>query len=208
MTIDIQKQYTLSRFQALRNRDKTERIIIHHAASSPDATMEQEDAYHRSLGWACLGYHYFIEQDGKVKIGRPDWAVGAHAINANYDSLGVCLAGNFEITPPTSSQMDALAGLILDIRRVYGNIPYQGHNTVDPVNHPTACPGALFPWDDLAKRLEVNPVEITTVADALRVLQAKGIINSPEYWKSAEQCVRNLDTLLINFANYIKQGRC
>ena len=39
---------------------------------------------------------------------------------------------------------------------------------------------------------------------ALKILQGKGIISSPDYWKMAAQCVRYLDNLLINVANYVK----
>jgi len=51
---------------------------------------------------------------------------------------------------------------------------------------------------------EAKPVGITTVDEALTVLQAKGIITSPDYWELAAQCVMYLDNLLIKVANYIK----
>lgn len=86
----------------MENRTITNRIVIHHTVSPASTTMEQVDQWHKNQGFACIGYHKFIEMDGTVKTGRPDWAVGAHAIGANNDSIGICLAGNFEEAPPTS----------------------------------------------------------------------------------------------------------
>lgn len=137
-------------------RNKTERIIIHHSAGSSDGTREHIDEQHKKQGFGMIGYHYVIEKDGTTQIGRPDWAVGAHALGANYDSIGICLPGNFQGTLPTEAQIKSLAALIKRIRNLYGAIPYQGHNAVDPVNHPTACPGKMFPWAELERRLKEN----------------------------------------------------
>lgn len=140
-------------------RTVTNRIVIHHSASPATTTMEQVDQWHKNQGFSMIGYHFFIESTGMIREGRAIWAVGAHAIGANNDSVGICLAGNFEEAPPTHEQIKALAATIKDIRRLYGEIPYIGHFQVDPANHPTACPGALFPWDDLAKEFEeVKPM--------------------------------------------------
>lgn len=193
---------------SLKNRNYTKRIVIHHSASPPDTTMEQVDQWHRNRGFTKIGYHYFLESDGTVKIGRPDWAVGAHAIGANFDSLGICLAGNFEEAPPTQAQMKALAELIKDdIRKAYGNIPYIGHKDVDPKGHPTACPGKLFPWEELEKLLGYKEVDSMTVDEALKVLEEQGITSSPAYWKNAAECVKYLDALIVNMAKKLQGGK-
>lgn len=137
----------------MEHRKKTTRLVLHHSASAPSTTKEQVDQWHRERGFAMIGYHYFIEQDGAIKVGRPDWAVGAHAIGANNDSLGICLAGNFETAPPTTAQMESLAALIKRMRNLYGNLPVIGHKDVDPAGNPTACPGKLFPWVELPEAL-------------------------------------------------------
>jgi len=185
-------------------RTTTKRIVVHHSASPANTTRDQVDQWHRNRGFTMIGYHKLIEQNGAVKEGRPEWSVGAHAIGANGDSIGICLAGNFEEAPPTESQIVALVSTIKDIRNKYGNIPIIGHSKVDPVNHPTACPGALFPWDDLRQRLEGKVLEVKTVKEAVAVLRAQGAINSPEYWEKAAECVKYLDTLLIYFAKRLQ----
>jgi len=159
-------------------RTVTNRIVIHHSASPANTTMEQVDQWHRNQGFSMIGYHYFIEADGTAREGRAVWAVGAHAIGANNDSVGICLAGNFEEAPPTPAQIVSLAATIRDVRRLYGNIPYMGHKDVDPENHPTACPGALFPWDDLAKEFEeAEPVAENWEVQIMQDAKTAGLIS-------------------------------
>ena len=133
----------------MQNRLLTNKIVIHHSASPVSTTMEQVDGWHRNQGFSMIGYHYFIEADGEVRIGRPDWAIGAHALSANKDGLGICLAGNFEEAPPLPIQIISLVSLIKEIRMAYGDIPVVRHSDVDP----TACPGALFPYELVLERL-------------------------------------------------------
>ena len=159
-------------------RKYTKRMVIHHSASSANTTMEQVDQWHKNRGFSGIGYHYFIESNGNVRTGRPDWAVGAHAIGANNDSMGICLAGNFEQAPPTEEQITALAAKIKDIRKLYGDIPYQGHKDVDPKEHPTACPGRLFPWDELKKELSEEAAPMGNWKNVIILdAKAKGLIS-------------------------------
>lgn len=100
--------------------NKPQYLIIHHTGGS-DAnpladtshhTFKIVDDYHKSLGWGGIGYHYFIERDGKVTQGRKDNADGAHTKGYNSNSLGICLAGNFDATLPTKEQETALKTLL------------------------------------------------------------------------------------------------
>lgn len=45
---------------------KITEIIVHCTATPAGlpVTVEQIDAYHRSLGWAGIGYHYLIDLKG------------------------------------------------------------------------------------------------------------------------------------------------
>lgn len=108
--------------------NKPQYLIIHHVGGS-DAnpladtshhTFEIVDAYHKSLGWGGIGYHYFIDKAGKVTQGRKDDAEGAHTKGYNSKSLGICLAGNFDATLPTKEQETALKALLLAKMSQYG----------------------------------------------------------------------------------------
>ena len=70
---------------------KVEYLVIHHTAVSREQNHEQFEAvknYHISKGWGNIGYHFFIEPNGVVKIGRAENEVGAHVKeqSMNYKS--------------------------------------------------------------------------------------------------------------------------
>lgn len=113
--------------------NKPEGLIIHHTGgtiANPKAdtshhTFEIVDAYHRGL-WQFksslghyIGYHYFIDKTGKVTQGRGDLDEGAHCIGKNKTSIGICLAGNFDVTLPTPEQEKALKLLITDLKEKF-----------------------------------------------------------------------------------------
>ncbi len=97
-----------------------EYIIVHHTggtdkdplADTSSHTASQVDFYHKSKGWDGIGYNWFIEKDGRVVKGRDEAKTGAHTIGYNEKSIGICLAGNFDKTLPTPSQVDSLAKLL------------------------------------------------------------------------------------------------
>ncbi len=129
-------------------------IIIHHSAVSREKNPEQFDAinnYHKRKGWGMIGYHYLIEPDGEIKVGRMEGQSGAHCIGHNYDSLGICLTGNFDIEDPTKEQEKSLKILLLDLLEGYKNAQIKYHR--DFANK--TCPGKLIS-DNWAKNLIRN----------------------------------------------------
>ena len=105
-------------------------VIMHHTggtdinplADTSHHTAEDVEQWHLSKGWDGIGYHYFIEKDGDVWRGRPEHRNGAHCIGKNTESIGICLAGNFDATMPTQAQTSSLRQLLIDIKQKY-NIP-------------------------------------------------------------------------------------
>lgn len=108
-------------------------IIVHHTggtASDPRAdtshhTFEIVDNFHRdkwqfrsSLGH-YTGYHYFINKQGILTQGRADTDLGAHTIGYN-NQIGICLAGNFDLSYPTEAQAQTLATLLAAKVEEYG----------------------------------------------------------------------------------------
>ena len=129
-------------------------IIIHHSAVSRTKNSEQFDAinnYHRRKGWGMIGYHFLIEPNGRIRVGRSESQSGAHCIGRNYDSLGICLTGNFDIENPTKEQEKSLKILLSDLLKGYKNAEIKYHR--DFANK--TCPGKLIA-DDWAKNLIAN----------------------------------------------------
>lgn len=102
-------------------------LIVHHTggtdadplADTSHHTFDMVKNYHISKGWEDIGYHYFIEKGGAIKQGRAENYHGAHTVGYNTVSLGICLAGNFDITLPTQEQINALAGLLTHLKLKY-----------------------------------------------------------------------------------------
>ena len=145
----IIREFQLQFAKPMSKRRKTNRIVVHHTAGH-DNSVPEIHQMHLNRGWTGIGYSYIIRFDGTIERGRPEALRGAHAGDANVDSIGIGLTGNFERIPPTQAQMAALAWLIQDIRRRLGqHITVIRHSDVMA----TLCPGRLFPWAELQARL-------------------------------------------------------
>lgn len=129
-------------------------IIIHHTASSRDnTTVKDVNAWHKvrnftlsNLGY-YVGYHYLVLGTGEIVQTRQDNEVGCHCVakNMNFQSIGICLTGNFDIDQPAEKQINSLTTLIEKKLKDF-SIPKEkilGHREVSS----TECPGEnLFKW--------------------------------------------------------------
>jgi hypothetical protein len=151
-------------------------IIVHHSggtdadpmADSSNYTFEQCNQDHKvrfnfisTLGY-YVGYQYFIDKAGKITQARSDSEEGAHTIGKNLESLGVCMAGNFDATLPTEAQKTTLKAFIKEKMDQY-SIPTENVVPHRTFAHKT-CYGKLLEdtWaQNLIKeeaKLEVPPV--------------------------------------------------
>ena len=125
-------------------------IVCHHSAST-FGTALMIDSWHRERGWDGIGYHYVIQNghdtarsiydpalDGWLELGRPLQKAGAHAVDHNATSIGICLIGNGEFT---ERQFSALVLLCRSLIAEYGIAVARvvGHCELDP--RKPACPG-------------------------------------------------------------------
>lgn len=118
------------------NVNKVVLIIVHHTASEGQ-TVEQIHNAHRRLGWAGIGYHYYITRDGHINVGRPAYAIGSHCKGNNSCSIGVAFEGDFRKAGPTEKQIDSAKELVKQIQTRYPKIKrVLNHNDL----YPTLCP--------------------------------------------------------------------
>lgn len=136
-------------FKEYEQRTVTERLILHHTGFpgvDKDSTVTEIHKFHiENNGWAGVGYHYLIRKDGTIEQGRRPMMMGAHTYQNNENSIGICLAGNFDIGKPTAEQMEAVKGLTAWLCREYGLDPMRkgviaGHRDFNK----TTCPGKNF----------------------------------------------------------------
>ena len=125
----------------------TSLIVVHHTggAADDDLSAEEIHAAHIALGWTAIGYHYVVRKSGAIELGRPRWAIGAHAEGENYDSVGIEICGNFDIAEPTAAQIEAAAMLVANLAVDYG-LPIDDEHIVGHRDlNATSCPGdALY----------------------------------------------------------------
>ena len=85
-------------------------------------------------GWSDIGYHFYIDINGKIWKGRDIDRSGAHCKNHNRNSIGVCYCGGVEAdgkTPKdtrTEAQKNALIKLIKTLKNIYPSATLHGHN--------------------------------------------------------------------------------
>lgn len=176
-------------------KNTPKKIIIHHLGGSDNApladtshhTFDMVNADHKvkwdfksSLGH-YIGYHYFIDKNGAVTQGRADTDEGAHTRGQNTSSLGIALAGNFDVTLPTVQQERALRELLTK------KIAEHKLSAKDIVPHRTyankSCFGKLLndTWaSELVKDTVSNiPVVLQSSKDSTKVsLAVKGAVGA------------------------------
>ena len=135
-------------------------IIIHHSGTNA-GSAEAFHRHHTKMGYGGLCYHFVIGNghgmpDGKVVAGFrwKEQIIGTHVdVNSWYHNIfgiGICLVGNFNQTPPTAKQMEALNALIKKLMREH-DIPAAnviGHNQV---------PHGKIKWDARKIRVSFEP---------------------------------------------------
>lgn len=135
-------------------RNSTSQIILHHA-DAITCTVEDIHRWHLNNGWTGIGYHYFVRKDGSIYRGRPENVVGAHAIGANTNSIGICAEGRYNVETMPEAQKNAIKELIADIKSRYGNLAIKGHKEVSN----TSCPGKNYPLEELKSTKATNVIK-------------------------------------------------
>lgn len=92
-------------------------------------------------GWSDIGYHFFIDKKGYVYRGRPENAIGAHCLNHNTHSLGICVQGNYMLETMPDVQKQSVINLCKYLLTKYNIRDIKAHNALNS----TDCPGKNYP---------------------------------------------------------------
>lgn len=194
-------------------------LMIHHTATSKQATVEVIRKLHKARGWDDVGYHYLVMIDlagrGHLKEGRSTKYVGAHAGVAKYNEnyIGLAVMGNYsENSMGEQLYQDVLAAAV-HICKKYQMKSVLGHRDIKA----TQCPGNNFPLarlkEDLKKILGADMVTNKDVAEAQALAEKcfkAGYIQDLELWKgyfAGDYTCKpgNLRALIKNILN--KEGK-
>lgn len=109
-------------------------IIVHCTATKEGMhfTVADVDRWHKQRGFAGIGYHYLVYLDGSVHEGRPIEKAGAHCLNHNAHSIGVCYVGGLDSKGKakdtrTPAQKEALCKLLMQLVIKYPEASIHGH---------------------------------------------------------------------------------
>lgn len=102
-------------------------MLILHCTATPegkDYTVETIRKWHLDRGWSDIGYHYVIYRDGSVHCGRDVDLIGAHTVNFNVNSIGICYVGGINELGTakdtrTQAQKDAMNKLVKELLSTY-----------------------------------------------------------------------------------------
>ena len=157
------------KFGAMNKRTKTDLIVLHHAAAK-SCSVDDIHRWHLDRGWSGIGYHFFVRKDGTIWRGRPEDRVGAHTVNFNSRSVGICFEGNFELEPMSDFQKAAGLELIAYLKDKYPIKEIKGHGEL----RATACPGKYFPLEEMKNSKVSEPVTENRVLLFQRAALADG----------------------------------
>jgi N-acetyl-anhydromuramyl-L-alanine amidase AmpD len=132
-------------------------IVIHCSAVRADqnSSAAQIDTWHRQRGFHLgIGYHYVVRRNGQIELGRPEFMIGAHCVNHNAHSIGVCYEGGLDARGQpedtrTPEQKSALRALLKDLHRRYPQALIVGHHDLNPHKACPCIPDVAKEYSDL-----------------------------------------------------------
>lgn len=128
-------------------------VVLHHtdmptAGLAPDRAAEASHVRaiqraHFDREFADIGYHFVVVPSGRIYLGRPLWALGAHVAGHNSGTVGVAVAGDFDVEHPSEAALAAVGAVLRHLIPGAARVPLVGHRDLAPKN----CPGEhLYPY--------------------------------------------------------------
>ncbi len=120
-------------------------LIVHCSATreGQDISVDTIRKWHvEDRGWSDIGYHFYIDINGRVEKGRDIAKIGAHCKGKNRNSIGICYCGGVEADGKTpkdtrnEDQKKSLRILIKTLKSLFPQAVVHSHN--DFANK--ACP--------------------------------------------------------------------
>ncbi|KAF7380689.1 hypothetical protein HZH68_016554 [Vespula germanica] len=133
-------------------RTPTPYVVIHHGGirqycydqeACSKIVRSYQNLHIDDRGWFDLGYNFVIGEDGNVYEGRGWNKVGAHAPGYNFQSIGICIIGDFMDFLPNDAALRALNSLIscgISLGKIHHDYNVIGHRQA----RSTLCPGDTF----------------------------------------------------------------
>lgn len=145
---DVRNNDVINSESSLPDIGDINKITIHISAGENgdnELTVCDIHNFHLKNGWAGIGYHFYIDKDGKIYPGRPITKRGAHVQGYNEGNIGICFDGPndkdycLQNNYPNDNQRKSLANLVYVLKTYYNvnNDYIKGHNFY---NNNKTCP--------------------------------------------------------------------
>ncbi len=187
----------------LSDRARTDYIALHHAQAEKCSVYDIH-SWHKSNGWAGIGYHFLVRKDGGIYRGRPLGKMGAHVSGMNNRSIGICAEGDFTRESMGGTQKTAVCALLKYLKdNFYPAAAIVGHGEIGSSD----CPGRNYPLEDIKRNYEKYASaaeEYTEINDIIWELAHRGIISDKEMWLKKCAGNSNIYWLCRKMCGYIR----
>lgn len=207
MAIEIKDMLiTPNKWSRPQTKIGTIKNIVVHWIGNAGSTAENNAKYFDSLKDGRGTYassHYIIGNDGVVIRCVPENEVAYHASKANSYSIGIEVCHPDNTGEYTDSAYNALIELLGDLCNRYKLEPTQAiirHYDVTGKDCPRYYVKHFNEWKKLKQDVVDVMSEDAELESAVRVLQDKGIISSPEVWINGTHSKNNVRDLIIKIA--------
>lgn len=130
-------------------------VTFHHSAG-PRAKDKAQciklnkayDAQHQAQGWGGIGYHWIMDDQGRLYQARPSDLRGAHTGGHNTGNIGIMIHGSYDHDRLTLKQRETIKWMfqggfvVLTGERERDIALVRGHQEWSGPTNQTACPGA------------------------------------------------------------------
>ena len=184
--------------------------IVVHWVGNAGSTAENNAKYFNSLKDGRGTYassHYIIGNDGEVIRCVPENEVAYHASSANNYSIGIEVCHPDNTGKYTDAAYKALIELLVDLCSRYKLEPTQEiirHYDVTGKDCPRYYVKNANEWKKLKQDVVDAMSKDKELENAVKVLQEKGIISSPEVWIKGEYSKNNVRSLVVKVATQLK----
>ncbi|GCB34721.1 N-acetylmuramoyl-L-alanine amidase [Bacteroides faecalis] len=119
-------------------------------------TCRQAHICHR--GFRDIGYQFYITRDGEIHRGRPLEKVGAHCMNHNAHSIGICYKGGLGMNgvpkdTRTLEQRGSLLALLRELQRRFPKTLIVGRHDLNPMKE-CPCFNCVNEFEGLLDRID------------------------------------------------------
>jgi len=118
---------------------KIKHIVCHCTATDQDAKVDAILNYWRTkLGWKNPGYHFLIEENGKIHNLQPLEKPSNGVRGYNSTSIHISYIGGKDKDDRTDAQKRSMLAVVMTLSAMYPNAIIQGHRDFPNVNK--SCP--------------------------------------------------------------------